>query len=187
MRPVRKIVVGRKAWMFYSTDTHAEAAAAIFSIIATCRLHGIDPFVYFDEVLRVLPMNLSMSRSHAWVQRGEELIDRVPMNKGTNLIMLGAIRLTGWVVLTSMFATETKDRFVAWVKHKLLPKLRYGDVVVIDNLRAHHDPRVGPACDARGVRVIDLPPYSPDFNPIVFEQPETKRPNAIIPKRPKPI
>ena len=54
-RALRKIVVGRKAWMFYGTDTHAEAAAAIFSIIASCRLHGIDPFVYFDEVLRVLP------------------------------------------------------------------------------------------------------------------------------------
>ena len=54
-RALRKIVVGRKNWMFYGTDTHAEAAAANFSIIATCRLHGIDPFVYFDEVLRVLP------------------------------------------------------------------------------------------------------------------------------------
>lgn len=51
----RGLVVGRKNWLFYGTDTHAEAAAAIFSIIATCRLHGIDPFVYFDEVLRVLP------------------------------------------------------------------------------------------------------------------------------------
>ncbi len=54
-RALRKIVVGRKAWMFYGTDMHAEAAAAIFSIIASCRLHSIDPFVYFDEVLRVLP------------------------------------------------------------------------------------------------------------------------------------
>jgi transposase len=54
-RQLRKIVVGRKNWLFYGTDTHAEAAAAIFSIIATCRLHAIDPFVYFDEVLRVLP------------------------------------------------------------------------------------------------------------------------------------
>jgi transposase len=54
-RALRKIVVGRKNWLFYGTDTHAEAAAAIFSLIATCRLHGIDPFVYFDEVLRVLP------------------------------------------------------------------------------------------------------------------------------------
>jgi transposase len=54
-RALRTIVVGRKNWLFYGTDTHAEAAAAIFSIIATCRLHAVDPFVYFDEVLRVLP------------------------------------------------------------------------------------------------------------------------------------
>jgi transposase len=54
-RALRTIVVGRKNWLFYGTDTHAEAAAAIFSIIASCRLHAIDPFTYFDEVLRVLP------------------------------------------------------------------------------------------------------------------------------------
>lgn len=54
-RALRKIVVGRKNWMFYGSDTHAEAAAAIFSVIATCRLHGLDPFAYLEEVLRVLP------------------------------------------------------------------------------------------------------------------------------------
>jgi transposase len=54
-RALRKIVVGRKAWMFYGSDTHAEAAAAIFSIIASCRLHRLDPFTYLDEILRVLP------------------------------------------------------------------------------------------------------------------------------------
>ena len=41
--------------MFYGSDTHAEAAAAIFSVIASCRLHGLDPFQYLEEVLRVLP------------------------------------------------------------------------------------------------------------------------------------
>jgi len=54
-RALRKIVVGRKAWMFYGSDTHAEAAAATFSIIASCRLHRLDPFAYLDEVLRLLP------------------------------------------------------------------------------------------------------------------------------------
>jgi transposase len=54
-RALRKIVVGRKAWMFYGSDTHAEAAAAIFSVIASCRLHRLDPFAYLDDVLRVLP------------------------------------------------------------------------------------------------------------------------------------
>lgn len=41
--------------MFYGSDTHAEAAAAIFSVIASCRLHGLDPFQYLEEILRVLP------------------------------------------------------------------------------------------------------------------------------------
>ena len=54
-RALRKIVVGRKNWMFYGSDTHAEAAAAIFSVVASCRLHGLDPFQYIEEILRVLP------------------------------------------------------------------------------------------------------------------------------------
>lgn len=54
-RSLRKIVVGRKNWMFYGSDTHAESAAAIFSLIASCRLHRIDPQQYLDEVMRVLP------------------------------------------------------------------------------------------------------------------------------------
>jgi transposase len=54
-RSLRKIVVGRKNWMFYGSDTHAESAAAIFSLIASCRIHRIDPEQYLDEVLRVLP------------------------------------------------------------------------------------------------------------------------------------
>lgn len=53
-RALRKIVVGRKNWMFYGSDTHAESAAAIFTIIASCRLHRIDPHQYLDEILRLL-------------------------------------------------------------------------------------------------------------------------------------
>jgi transposase len=54
-RSLRKVVVGRKAWMFYGSDTHAESAAALFTLIASCRLHRLDPEQYLDEVLRVLP------------------------------------------------------------------------------------------------------------------------------------
>jgi transposase len=54
-RSLRKIVVGRKAWMFYSSDVHAQAAAAVFSLIASCRLHSLDPEQYLEEVMRVLP------------------------------------------------------------------------------------------------------------------------------------
>ncbi len=54
-RALRKVVVGRKNWMFYGSDVHAEAAAAIFSLVASCRLHGLDPELYLDEIMRVLP------------------------------------------------------------------------------------------------------------------------------------
>ena len=54
-RALRKVVVGRKNWMFYGSDVHAESAAALFTIIASCRLHRIDPEQYLDEVFRVLP------------------------------------------------------------------------------------------------------------------------------------
>jgi transposase len=121
-----------------------------------------DRLVFLDESW----LSVTMSRSHAWVKCGEEFIDRVPMNRGKNLTLLGAIRRTGWVVLSTMWQTANGDRFVDWLKRKLLPKLHRGDVLVMDNLSAHHDGRVAPACAARGVRLIYQPPHSPDFNPI---------------------
>ncbi len=107
-----------------------------------------------------------MTRSHAWVKKGVEFEERTPTNWGANLTLLGAIRLTGWVVLTTMFASTNKERFVAWFRRKLLPKLKRGDVIVLDNLSAHHDARVVPLAASLGMRVIYLPPYSHDFNPI---------------------
>ncbi len=118
--------------------------------------------VFLDES----GLNVSMTRSHAWVKRGCEYIERTPMNWGKNLTLLGAMRLTGWVLLTTMFASTNKERFVDWLAKKLLPKLQRGDVLLLDNLSAHHDERVVTLCAARGVRVIYLPPYSHDFNPI---------------------
>jgi len=107
-----------------------------------------------------------MTRSHAWVKKGSEYIERTPMNWGKNLTLLGAMRLTGWVLLTTMFAATTKKYFVAWLRRSLLPRLKKGDVLVLDNLAAHHDQRVVPLCQKFGVRVVYLPPYSHDFNPI---------------------
>jgi transposase len=118
--------------------------------------------VFIDES----GLNASMTRSHVWAKKGTEYVERVPTNWGTNLTLLGAIRLSGWVLQSSMFKTVNAERFVEWLKRSLLPKLRRGDVLVMDNLRAHKDLRVAALCAAKGVRLLYLPPYSPDFNPI---------------------
>jgi transposase len=122
----------------------------------------IERLVFLDES----GLNASMTRSHAWVKKGEEFVERTPMNWGKNLTLLGAMRLTGWILLSTMFASTNKDRFVAWLVTKLLPRLSRGDILLMDNLKAHKDPRVKYWCRRRGVRLIYLPPYSHDFNPI---------------------
>lgn len=107
-----------------------------------------------------------MTRSHAWVKKGSEYVERTPMNWGTNLTVIGALRLSGWVTMNTMFATTNGERFVAWFKTKLLPKLKKGDVVVLDNLSAHHNAALKPLARKAGIRLLYLPPYSHDFNPI---------------------
>ena len=88
------------------------------------------------------------------------------MNWGTNLTMIGAMRLSGWVTMSTFFKTANRERFVKWVAYSLAPKLSSSDVVIMDNAQAHHDPRVREVIEKVGARLEYLPPYSPDFNPI---------------------
>jgi len=60
----------------------------------------------------------------------------------------------------------TRVHFVAWVRRRLAPRLRRGDIVVLDNLQAHKAPEVRHAIEARGATIKYLPPYSHDCNPI---------------------
>jgi transposase len=121
-----------------------------------------DRLVFLDES----GANLSMGRTHAWIPRGTEQVEGRPMNWGTNLTMIGAVRLSGWVTLSTMFKTANGARFLTWVRRRLAPKLRKGDIVILDNAQAHKNSRIAAVIRARGARIEFLPPYSPDFNPI---------------------
>ena len=124
----------------------------------------IDPkrLVFLDEA----GANIAMGRSHAWVQRGTEYVEARPMNWGDNLTMVGAIRRDHWVTLSTKWRSMTKERFVEWVRRGLAPRLRRGDIILMDNLKAHLAPEVRVVIEQRGATLRYLPPYSHDFNPI---------------------
>lgn len=124
----------------------------------------MDPerLVFLDEAAA----NLSMGRSHAWIRCGEVMLDPRPMNWGTSLTMIGAMRRRGWITMSTMFGSANSERFVSWARRRLAPKLRHGDIVILDNAPTHKDPRFISVVEARGARVEFLPPYSPDLNPI---------------------
>lgn len=111
-------------------------------------------------------VNIAMGRSHAWVQRGQELVEPRPRNWGDNLTLIGAIRPSGWVTLGTCWRAMKAKTFIHWVRTRLAPRLRRGDVVLLDNLKAHKAAAVQRLIQARGASVHFLPPYSPDFNPI---------------------
>ena len=124
----------------------------------------IDPrrLVFIDES----GANLAMGRSHVWVQPGEEYVEARPMNWGTNLSLIGAVRLGGWVTLGTQWKAVKAPDFVAWVRDRLAPRLRAGDIVLLDNLRVHKAAAVADLIAQRGAILKFLPPYSHDFNPI---------------------
>lgn len=124
----------------------------------------VDPnrVVVLDEAAA----NVRMGRSHAWIRRGHELVEPRSMNWGKSLTMIGAIRRSGWVCLGTLWGAINYDSFFAWFTRCLLPHLFRGDYVVLDNAKAHKDPRVRAVARVAGVHLKFLSPYSPDFSPI---------------------
>lgn len=80
--------------------------------------------------------------------------------------MLGAPSPSGVEALMTVNGATDSDIFSAFVREVLAPTLRAGDVAIWDNLGAHRSQFAREAVEASGARVVFLPPYSPDFNPI---------------------
>ena len=104
--------------------------------------------------------------THAWAPRGQRAYAAAPVNRGENKTIVAALTLDGIGPRLRFDGAMTTARFEGYVRHVLAPALRPGQVVVADNLTAHHSPAVRAAIEARGARLLHLPPYSPDFNPI---------------------
>ncbi len=80
--------------------------------------------------------------------------------------MLGALSLQGLTALMAVQGGTSKDVFLSFIEDHLAPTLHVGDVVVMDNLGAHHATGVRAAIEAVGASVLYMPAYSPDLNPI---------------------
>jgi transposase len=109
---------------------------------------------------------LDMFNRYARAARGERAYALGRRNTGKNMTLLAGITLAG---MTAPFVVEgavTTAVMEAYIQHVLLPTLRGGDIVILDNLSVHHAARVTQLLTAQGCRVLFLPAYSPDFSPI---------------------
>jgi len=98
--------------------------------------------------------------------RGVRLRDHTPCGHWETHTIVAALRPHGITAPAVFDGPIDNDSFRAYVEQVLVPTLRRGDVVVLDNLAVHKQPEVRAAIEAAGARIRFLPPYSPDFNPI---------------------
>jgi transposase len=121
-----------------------------------------DTLVFIDET----GANTKMARLHGRAPRGERLRAAIPHGHWKTTTFVGALRLTGMTAPMVLDGPMTGEWFLAYTEQVLVPTLRSGDVVILDNLPAHKGAAVRAAVEAAGASLLFLPPYSPDFNPI---------------------
>lgn len=121
-----------------------------------------EQFVFLDES----GSNLAMARMKARSPRGQRAHCDRPVNRGKNMTMLGAVRASGPVSLRTFEGAVNVERFDDFIENTLLPNLKPGDILVMDNLRVHYSERAQDLLEDAGVQILYLPPYSPDLNPI---------------------
>jgi transposase len=132
---------------------------------------------FFAETLKDVPLSDIVVLDESYVTtkftrlrgrslRGERLRAGVPHGNWKVLTVLAAISVTGVVAAASIYAATDTDVFVTFVREALVPALRPGQVVVMDNLASHHVALVRELVEGATCRLVFLPPYSPDLSPI---------------------
>lgn len=130
-----------------------------------------------------------MTPERARAPRGQRAPGHVPRNRGRVTTILGALTLTGLSALMTIEGGTSGPVFLAFVLQVLLPSLRPGDIVVLDNLAAHKMQPVREAIESVGARLLFLPPYSPELNPIelcwsklkhILKRMEARTPESLL-------
>ena len=125
-------------------------------------LHDAGQYVFLDEC----GVTTDLLRRYGRSPRGTRLHDHTPCGHWETQTVIAALRVEGLGAPAVFDGPIDAVSFRAYVDQVLVPTLRPGDVVVLDNLAVHKQPEVRTAIEGVGAHIRFLPPYSPDFNPI---------------------
>jgi transposase len=125
---------------------------------------NLDPekLVFLDETWA----STNMTRLYGWAAVGERLVEAVPHGHWKRTTFVAGLRIGGLIAAMTVDGSINGDLFMAYLEQVLIPSLKPGDVVVMDNLAVHKRAGVRQAIEKAGCTVLYLPPYSPDLNPI---------------------
>ncbi len=142
----------------------------------------LDParLVFLDETWTAT----NMARTRGRCARGGRLRAPIPHGHWKTTTFVAGLRPSGISAPFVLDGPINRDAFQTYVERVLVPELTPGDIVVMDNLGSHKGPAVRRVIEAAGARLLFLPPYSPDFNPIEMASPSSRRCCARRPSAP---
>ena len=111
-------------------------------------------------------VHTSLAPIYGYAPRDERLHLPVPRNRGKNTTLLSSITTGGMGPSLAVEGATTARVFETYVEKVLMPSLRAGQIVVMDNLGAHRPRRIRELIEQQGCELLYLPAYSPDYNPI---------------------
>jgi transposase len=125
---------------------------------------AFDPerLIFIDES----GLSTKMARLRGWAPEGERCPAAIPHGHWKTITFVGGFTLSGFIAPLLLDGPMNGECFRAWVEQMLVPMLERDDIVVMDNLSAHKVAGVRQAIETTGARLLYLPPYSPDLNPI---------------------
>jgi transposase len=132
---------------------------------------GAGRVVFLDETAA----KTNMTRTHGYAPEGERLHGHAPYRRWQTTTFVGAMRAGGFIAPLVVDGAMTGELFEAYVARVLVPELSPGDVVMMDNLSCHKRAGVAELIEGAGCRVLYLPAYSPDLNPIEMAFSKLKR------------
>ena len=132
------------------------------AFVETVQTEDFTRFKFVDET----STNLTYCRRYARAEGGQRAHQAAPLHGGPNVTLVAALTPSGLQAAMTVSGAVNGDVFTAYLDQVLGPTLVPGDVVVLDNLPAHKVAGLAELVEARGARLLYLPPYSPDFNPI---------------------
>jgi len=122
----------------------------------------VPDFIFIDE----MGINIDLARLYGRAAPGKRVVDSKPSSRGENLSVVGALGYDGMRATMSLPGAIDGDAYLVFIRDVLLPSLRVGEIVLMDNVPTHRMPVIERTINGAGARVIFLPPYSPDYSPI---------------------
>lgn len=158
-RALQKLGLRRKKKKFFAQERDPKKRR---KFLRQARRLNPRKLVFIDE----MGANINLSRAYGRAPGGQRVEEALPRNTPANLSVAGALGARKLLATCCLEGAFDGPAFVAFIEQMVVPQLKPGDTVVMDNVQTHQSARVEAALQTAGAQLLNLPPYSPDLDPI---------------------